>query len=156
MYVTYTPAEGDKQEFIFNPNDINNFDAESIESVTGWDWDEFYMHLQKGSTKARRALLWVLLRAQHRGLQFRDVHFTKKQVEVEYDKAEIREIMENIRNAPDRPEVNKEATLEQFEQELEKAREVPDLEGKAHVEIAGGLIALPSHKSAVTLSSSDS
>jgi hypothetical protein len=156
MYVTYMPDEGDKQEFIFNPNDINNFDAESIESVTGWDWDEFYMHLQKGSTKARRALLWVLLRAQHRGLQFRDVQFKKKQLEVEYDKSEVQELIDNINASPERPDVDRQAILDQLDREMEKAREVPDMEGKAHVEIAAGLIALPSHKSAAILSPSDS
>lgn len=156
MYVTYRPPvndgeEQEEQKWYFSPDDVNNFDAEAIEGVTAMTWDEWMFNLQKGSVKARRALLWILLRHVHRGLQFRDVSITKRSLTVEFDKAEYAEMIENIEKSPDSPGANKEAVLERFHAEMDEAPEPPAESGKApYVSVESGT-PLPSHKSASTL-----
>jgi hypothetical protein len=153
MYLTYKPADEDPQEFIFIPDEINSFDAEAIESATNWTWEEFMLKLQTGSFKARRALLWVLLRTVHRGLAFRDVKFNKNQVELEYDVDEMAKLIKQIKEQPDQDGFNKDAFIAQMEKEMETARPAPAESGKAQELIAGGLTYLPSHRSASILSS---
>src|SRR5690348_10855217 len=111
MYLTYKPEGSDPQEFVFNPDDFSAFDAEAVESSTGWTWDEFLLHLRKGSVKARRTLLWTFLRRVHRGLHLRDVQFKNSEVKLEYDQDEMREILHSVEEAPDQPGVDKELLL---------------------------------------------
>jgi hypothetical protein len=155
MFVTYKPPvqdgeEVEEQRWAFIPEEVNSFDAEAIEMATGWTYEEFLMYVQKGSMKARRTLLWILLRNIHRGLALRDVHISKSQLSVDYDKAEYAEIIKSIQEAPEQPGVNKEAIIDNLTAEMDRAPEPPDGMGKAHSVTGGGLIALPSHRSAST------
>lgn len=157
MYLTYCPEGNDEpQEFVFNPDNINTFDAEAIESATAWTWEEFMMNLRKGSVKARRVLLWVFLRRVHRGLQLRDVNFKNKEVKLEFDASEMATLMDAVKESPDQPGVDKESILDAMEAERVKARPAPDESGKAPELISGDGTPLPSHKSASVLSTSAS
>lgn len=136
MYVTYHPAGSEEPtEFTFIPGKMNNFDAETIETATGWSWDEFLMNLQKGSVKARRTLLWILLRQQHRGLKLNDVRITPDEVKVEMDAGELSRLRDDIEQAPDQLGVDKDAVLAAIAIEIGKARPAP--EGKAQLVIEG-------------------
>lgn len=152
MYLTYKPSggEGESQEFIFIPGQCDNFDSEAIENATAWTWEEFLMNLRKGSVKARRALLWILLRRVHRGLQLRDVHFKNSEVELEYDKNEMQDLINGFRDQPEQPGMDKGSILEMMELEVQKARPAPDAEGKGQELIVAEGTPLPSHKSALT------
>lgn len=162
MYVAYRPVGGaedetpEAQEFVFIPGKCSNFDAESIESETGWTWDEFLMYLQKGSIKARRALLWILLRRVHRSIRFKDVRFTPAEVTVEYDAAELEETRRSVEDAPEQPGVDKQPLLDYLAGEIEKARPAPDGSGKAPELLGADSTGLPSHKSALVPSSNAS
>lgn len=151
MYVVYKPTgDEEPQEWVFVPDDFNSFDAEAIETATGWSWDEFLMQLQKGSVRARRALLWVLLRQVHRGLQLKDVRFTPRELKVEYDIEELTAMKQDIIEAPDVPGTPKEPTLNYLDGQIAKARPAPGGEGKAQELPSVGSTPLPSHKSALT------
>jgi hypothetical protein len=156
MYLTYRPVgDPEPQEFVFIPGKTNSFDSEAIENVTEWTWEEFLANLQKGSMKARRALLWVMLRRIHRGLRFKDVSCTPDEVKVEYDVYELTELRQNIEDS-NRSDEEKEPYLAYVDQEIAKARPAPDESGKApELYVADGT-GLPSHSSALVRSNNDS
>jgi hypothetical protein len=140
MYIKYQPAGNDEPEiFPFVPGDLNTFDSEAIESVTGLDWDEFEMKLKRGNTKARRAALWVCLRRIHRGLKFSDVSFKRSEVEVQMDKGELRDIMRGLESHPDDviEGVHKDTMLLAIERQIGEAPEAPDVAGKAYAGTGG-------------------
>jgi hypothetical protein len=75
--IAYTPEHGQPQEWDFDPTDPNNWEAEALESVGGEQWetyDEWSEYLARGSYRARRALLWVLLNRTD-SIGFDDVSF---------------------------------------------------------------------------------
>jgi hypothetical protein len=132
MYLTYKPEGSEEaQEFVFIPEDTNTFDSEAIESATGWTWEEFLMNLRKGSTKARRVLLWICTRRVHRGLQLRDVQFKQSEVKLEYDVNEMKQLREGVLESPDQPGIDKDLILAAMDAEIGKARPGPEGEGKA-------------------------
>jgi len=125
MHVTYAPedpTEGDPQEWDFDLKRIRSRDAEQIEKAFGGSWDEFEGALQVGNVKARRAMLWHLLRQQHPLMQLRDVpDFYTGELVVQYTVAELvvlRERVESVRGDEER----KELMLAALDAELVAAR----------------------------------
>lgn len=149
MLLTYTPADGDEQVFEFKPDDMLNHEAEAIEKRTDWTWDEFLVNLQKGSTLARRALLWTFLRRVHHTLRFEDVKFSRKELRLDYDLGELAEMREAVEKAPETPGVSKEAMLAALDAEMAKA--LPD-PGKARGNSDDASTSTRSRKSELTRS----
>ena len=89
MYVTYKPEGGDVQEWAFHPRKMPSHEAEAIEHATDMTWAEFSAQVLKGSVRARRALLWILLRRQHPTIKFADVAFTMDELDLSMDSAEL-------------------------------------------------------------------
>jgi hypothetical protein len=89
MYVTYKPDGGDVQEWSFHPRKMPSNEAEAIERATDMTWAEFSAQVMKGSVRARRALLWILLRRTHPTLKFADVAFTMDELDMSMDSAEL-------------------------------------------------------------------
>lgn len=89
MRIVYAPADGEKHEWIWKPREAPSFEAEDLEEATGWDFPEFLQRFLAGSTRARRALLWVLLRREHPRLRFDQVAFTMGELADEYDDDEV-------------------------------------------------------------------
>lgn len=89
MRIIYTPTDGEKHEWIWKPREAPSFEAEDLEETTGWDFPEFLQRFIAGSTRARRAVLWVLLRREHPRLRFDQVTFTMGELADEYDDDEI-------------------------------------------------------------------
>ena len=85
MIVTYTPADGEKREWAFKPNKLMAVEAEAIESRTGWTYQEFGVQFMKGSTLARHALLWVLLKRETPGIKYSDVTFAVDEIDFDLD-----------------------------------------------------------------------
>lgn len=78
LRITYAPDGGDPQQFEFDPENPLNLEAEAVENVGGeaWeDWGLFLLRLGNGNARARRALLWVLLRRTNPQLRFADLVF---------------------------------------------------------------------------------
>lgn len=79
----YVPEDGERQEFDFDPTGLMSVDAEAIEEAGGNQWEtygEFIDKLQRGSQRAWRAALWIMLRQQNPTLQF--VHLVVKVNEI--------------------------------------------------------------------------
>ena len=93
MWIYYEPADQDKQEWWISLDDLGDVEAEMIEHRSGYPWAEFHGKLLQGDIRARRSLLWTLLRRQHHTLRYEDVHFRTGQLRVELDAREQGEIV---------------------------------------------------------------
>ena len=89
MRIVYAPHDGEKREWDWKPAAMASHESEAIEDATGWGWYEYVQRFIAGSTLARRALLWVLLRREIPRLQFDQVRFTLDEFIDEYDDEEI-------------------------------------------------------------------
>src|SRR5882757_2249763 len=100
MYVVYAPenpADGDRHEWSFSPGRVRADEAELLEKEFGGTWDEFQAGVQQGSMKARRVMLWHLLRLTHPGMNFRDVpNFISDELTVEYSVKELTKLREGV------------------------------------------------------------
>lgn len=100
MKIVYTPESGDNREWAYKPQKMLSVDAEAIERVTGWTFQEFGEKFMAGSALAQHALLWVLLRRDNRALKFSDVRFAMDEMNVDFD-AEERAAMREALDGPD-------------------------------------------------------
>lgn len=89
MIVTYTPDGDPVQRWTFDPKHVIAGEAEAIEKRAESTWDEFQKAILSGSIRARRVLLWHLLKKAHPPLRFDDVTFRTGEVEVEFEKHEL-------------------------------------------------------------------
>lgn len=72
MIVVYSPEDGDKQQWEFVPGKVRAGEAERIEKRYGANWSEFLQGVNTGSIRARRVLLWHLMRRDHPMLRWED------------------------------------------------------------------------------------
>lgn len=80
---------------------LMNPEAEALEDVTDWSLDEIQMRLTRGSVKAIRALLWVLLKRTYQPLKYRDVEIMAEEVALDYEPDEVEDILDAMRKDPD-------------------------------------------------------
>jgi hypothetical protein len=124
MHVTYAPRnpqDGERQEWDFDPDDILISEAELVQRHFGGTWDEFSVAVQKGDAKARRVLLWMLMRREHKAIQVRDVpDFRTGELKVEHSVAELLDLQEKIVGA-DMPPAQQQMMVAAFEVELAEA-----------------------------------
>lgn len=100
MKVVYSPGEGDVQEYKFVPDDVTQSQAEMIEKRYGRNWDDFLQDVRGGSAKARKVLLWHLLRQTHHTLRYEDTpDFRMGAVSVTFDLDELLVIRDRVLKA---------------------------------------------------------
>lgn len=103
MRIAYTPksaADGDAQTWIFEPGRIRASEAEQIEKRYGGRWEDFLADVKGGSMRARRVLLWHLLRTAHPGLKFEDVpDFYADELVCTYSYAELAAMRDRVLKA---------------------------------------------------------
>jgi hypothetical protein len=78
LRLTYTPEGAPPEQFDFDPDKVLSLEAEALENVGGEAWDSYADWLDRignGNIRARRALLWVMLRRSNPELRFVDVVF---------------------------------------------------------------------------------
>lgn len=90
MRLIYSPEGAEPQSWDFEPRKIMNPEAELIERYTGWTFEEFGQQFLKGSTLARHALLYVMLKRKTPGLRFEEVQFAMGEVDVVFGDEEMR------------------------------------------------------------------
>lgn len=76
--LVYQPDEGERQDWVINLITMPSFEAELLEAMGGPAWgtyEEFGNLLSRGSVRALRALLWMMLRRANPRLDFDDVIF---------------------------------------------------------------------------------
>ncbi len=99
MFVTYDPElDGEPvREWHFDPEDMMSKEAIDIEKEYGAAIDQWMNGLRTNEAKARRLLLWHLLRETNPRLQIRDTpNFRLRQFKVQMDVAERRKRLERV------------------------------------------------------------
>ena len=97
MDVTYKPEDGSVQRWSFNSGRVRTGEAEQIEARAGMRYEEWVLGVQSGSARARRVLLWHLLRRDHPKLRFEDTpDFYVDELVVEYDVVELRDLLARL------------------------------------------------------------
>lgn len=95
MLLTYRPDGGDERVWPYKPDDLPYEDAERLEDLLDCTFDEFKGKVVRGGLKARRALLWLLLRRDNPKLRFSDVQLKRTgELLVEWDGDEITKMRE--------------------------------------------------------------
>lgn len=138
MYLVYQPEGTDEpKRWPYNPRKLMSAEREAIERRCGMTFAEFTQAVLKGSSLARRALLWVLLKREHPTMKFDDVEFAWDELKLEYSKQEYGQMIED---ASDNPQLSGEArvsVLQTLREEQATAIEDPDQEGKAEPPVVG-------------------
>lgn len=99
MKVTYTTGD-EPRTWDFDPAEVPQSQAEIIEKRYGQLWDQFLSDVRQGSARARRVLLWHLLRQEHHTLRFEDTpDFKMGQVKVEHSVAELLLVRDRVAKA---------------------------------------------------------
>lgn len=97
MKVTYAPEGADPQVWDFDPDRVTQSQAELIEKRYGGRWDGFSEDVRAGGARARRVLLWHLLRQTHHTLRYEDTpDFRMGDLRVEFDTGELVLIRERV------------------------------------------------------------
>lgn len=132
MFVTYSPGEGDVQEWTVYPAKMRTSEQEAIERAAGMSFAAWSTAVQQGSSLARRALLWVLLRREHPRLAFADVDFAWDELVIETSREEKIALLEAMKKKG--AELSAE-TLAQAQAEIEASRSDESQVGKAPLPI---------------------
>lgn len=120
MILTYTAAEGDVQTFHFQFKTLGNDQAEDMEDVTGKNFVELQDLVGAGNMRARRALLWVLMKKQHPMLKFADLQYPVGAVSIDMELDELLEaraaVAELLTSKPSTPEID--AAINQMDESI--------------------------------------
>lgn len=98
MFVIYTPAEGDAQRWEFLPGKVLDVEAEAVErAFHPGTWDEFVTAVMKGGARARRLLLWHLIKRDHPSLRLDDLQpIAMGELQIEFSRDEVMEIRDSM------------------------------------------------------------
>lgn len=121
MIVTYTPDGGEKQEWEWNPDKVRAVEGELIEKRFGDTHDKFKVAVQSGSIKARRVLLWHLLKRAHPTLRHEDVDFDADELKVEMTRFELEQMKDRVVKAKGMDESERDKMLAALDSEIETA-----------------------------------
>lgn len=99
MKFTYKPEGADPKVWEYRPNKLMNVEAEKIEDLTGWTYQEFGERFMSGSTKAYHALLYILLKRETPTLKYDQVQFAMDEIEVEFGEVEKAAMLDALREA---------------------------------------------------------
>ncbi len=114
------------------PDRVRQSEAELIEKRYGQNWDKFRADVQSGSAKARRVLLWHLMRRDHHTLRFEDVpDFYTGELLVEHSADELTALKDRLMKA-NLPDEEREQILVGLDIEITEAMARGEqIEGKA-------------------------
>jgi hypothetical protein len=136
MFVTYTPADGDEQRWEFDPGRVRQSEAEIVEKRYGATYDKWRQAIVTGEAKARRVLLWHLLRRDHHTMRYEDTpDFYMDELVVTHSHGELLTLRDRVLKA-NLPEEEREAVLAALDIEITEAMAGED-EGKATASSAG-------------------
>lgn len=121
MFVTYTPDDEDTvHEWEFAASEVTASQAEDIERSYGSPWDQYLIDVFSGGIRARRHLLWFLLRQEHPVLLYGDTpDFKVGELVCEFDKAELAQMRDKAAKDKSLPA----SVLEHIDREIETAPE---------------------------------
>jgi hypothetical protein len=136
MYLIYKP-EGTEEprRWKYQPKKLMSPERELLEKLTGKNFTEFTVDVQKGNSRCRRALLFVYLKRDHPTLKFDDVDFAWDELTLEHSKGELILMRDQLPDSVDPEQL--EAVRAKLNEEIDAALDDPDEEGKAQLPIAG-------------------
>ncbi|GLZ36211.1 hypothetical protein Lesp02_83980 [Lentzea sp. NBRC 105346] len=128
MFVTYMPEGAEETRWEFAASEVTASQAEEIEKSYGATWDKFLVEVFTGGIRARRHLLWHLMRTEHPTVLYIDTpDFRIGELECEFDKSELAAMRDKL--AQDKSV--DPAVLAHLDAEIETAPE--GTAGKAHL-----------------------
>lgn len=140
MFVVYNPADGDPERWEFHADQVMDVDAEAIEKAFTDTWDAFLMAVLKGGMRARRVLLWHLIKTTHPSLRFADLSsFRVGELKVEWDRDELAQMRSSLADEKKSQGVDastREVMLAYLDREIEQAPESGE-PGKARSKPSG-------------------
>lgn len=136
MFLVYTP-EGTEEpkRWKYQPKKLMSPERELLEKLTGKNFTEFTVDVQKGNSRCRRALLFIYLKREHPTLKFDDVDFAWDELTLEHSKGELQLMREQLPDTVDPEQLD--AVRAKLDEEIAAAYDDPDEEGKAQLPIAG-------------------
>ena len=136
MYLVYKPEGSEEpQRWKYQPKRLMSAEREALEKLTGQNFTEFTIAVQKGNSRCRRALLYVYLKRQHPTLKFDDVDFAWDELDFEHSKGELMLMREQLSDAV--PPEQLDAVKARLDEQIAEAFDDPEEEGKAELPIAG-------------------
>lgn len=97
MFVQFKPKGEPVQSYDFDPADVFQSQAEMVEKRYGQNWDAFVDGVKDGEAKARKVLLWHLMRTVHHNLRFEDTpDFRMGELVVEFSSSELRTMIHKL------------------------------------------------------------
>lgn len=131
MILVYRPEGQEEQRWEFQLGRLRTAECEAIERRTGLDYDtEFREKLLKGNIRARRALLWTMLRRTHHTIRYEDVDFAAAEVVLEFDLGEYQAMRDELAKAPGVDDDQRAMALAVLDAEIARLSDEPS-EGKA-------------------------
>lgn len=101
MKITYRPRDGEPREWVWKPSEMESHEAELIEDAMDLPYQACVSKFLAGSTRARRALMWVFLRREHPALRFEQVRFRMDEVGDDFDDDELARMRERLEGPPE-------------------------------------------------------
>lgn len=123
MLLIYRPEGATERRWTFTPEKLLSSEAEAIEKVTGFTYEEFGQQLIKGSASARRALLWVYLKREDPPLRHSQIDVPVGSVSVDYEPHELKAIRDALADSRDMPDQDRAAALAQLDAMIDEASE---------------------------------
>ena len=112
MIIKYRDDKGEVHDFPWRPAQFESEDSEALEEVGGRQWETFEEFADKfirGSQRAYRAAVWLMLRKTNPSLRFQDVSIRPDQVAVVFDDAEQEAIRQVMMSDPELTDEDREA-----------------------------------------------
>lgn len=129
MFLVYQPAGSDEPtRWRYDPRKLMSAEREAIEKHTGMVFAEFTQAVLKGSSTARRSLLWVMLKRDHPTTKYTDVDFAWDELRLEYSRQEYADMIEKA--GAELSGEQRETVLRGLQDEWESAEEDPEQTGK--------------------------
>ncbi|MEV6546431.1 hypothetical protein [Streptomyces sp. NPDC051665] len=136
MYLVYTPEGQDEpKRWKYNPNKLLTPERELIEKLTGKNFAEFTVDVQKGNSRCRRALLFIFQKREHPPLKFDDVAFAWDELILEHSKGELLLMRERLADSVPADQID--AVRAALDEDIAAAYEDPAEEGKAQLPVVG-------------------
>lgn len=129
MLLVYQPEGSEEpQVFPYDPRKLMSVERELVEKLTGFDYATWTQKVMVGHSRARRSLLFVMLKRQHPKLRFDDVDFAWDELTIQHSRQEYDSIIDQVESNIDLTPAEKAVALEKLRMERETAYDDP---GKA-------------------------
>jgi hypothetical protein len=103
MKLVYEPPDADRLEFDFEPAKLMSVEAEAIEDLPQGKWEtfeEFGQMFLKGSARAHKAALWIMMRRSQPGLKFTDLNYPLSALRITLTDDESARFLKSIQDNP--------------------------------------------------------